>query len=192
MANPILDLLARNQGNVLTPELVVGLTQSIEGVLAEDTVHSSYSRVEPDPPEFVEQHPRLITSNRERVARWVADEVGQSCLWPGYSAVGWLDSEKFLITAGAVLESVTSTNANCHVAVRGGMSKTFAYAFFDYAFNQLSLERLTGYVNADNHAALEFDRKLGFEHEHTIKQGNGVDVHMLVMWRQSCKWINRE
>jgi RimJ/RimL family protein N-acetyltransferase len=92
-----------------------------------------------------------------------------------------------------VVESITATNAFVHVAFEGKYSlrRVLIRAFFDYVFNQLGLERITGYVDADNEAALRFDTHLGFEHEHTIKSGNGGDVMMLVMWRDKCRWIKR-
>ena len=187
----VLDLLARNQGNILTPELVVGLAQSIEAASSPEFT-TSVPRIDPPDPQHTAS-PRLVTDAKHWVGDWVKDRVGQPSDWSGHNAIGWLDPSCEYLTAGAVLENVTKTNATTHVAIdSGGISRTFIEAFFDYAFNQLGLERLTGYVDADNHAALQFDTKLGYVHEHTVKSGNGNDVHMLVMWRQSCKWINTE
>lgn len=189
----VLELLSRNQGNVLTPELVVGLAQSIYA--AQDQTHANRQiaaglpTYEPDDPRGFAS-PRLLTNDRDRVGAWVAERVGQQSPWGGFGAIGWLDADGENLIAGAVINNLTSTNASSHVAIDGPPSKTFTKAFFDYAFNQLGLERLTGYVDEDNHAALRFDQHLGYEHEHTITAGNGKDVHMLVIWRHSCKWIN--
>lgn len=92
-----------------------------------------------------------------------------------------------------VLNNITVSNASMHVAIEDGarLTRTMVRACFDYPFNQLGLERLTGHVEADNEAALRFDRHLGFEEEFVIPKGNGGDVVQMVMWRDRCRWIER-
>jgi RimJ/RimL family protein N-acetyltransferase len=90
------------------------------------------------------------------------------------------------------LNDITDTNASIHVAFanKHALKRVFIHAVFEFAFVQLGLKRLTGYVEVDNTDALIFDQHLGFELEHTIHDGsaNG-DVHMLVMWASKCRWL---
>ena len=110
--------------------------------------------------------------------------------WGSFAAIGQEDKEGNLVV-GMVLEGMTSTNAFMHVAIaaKSKLHLGMVRACFDYAFNQLGLERVTGIVRADNAEALRFDLHLGFEHEFTIPKGDGVDVHQLVLWKDRCKWI---
>jgi hypothetical protein len=46
-------------------------------------------------------------------------------------------------------------------------------------------------VEADNSAALKFNKHLGFEHESVMPKGgaDGQDMVFLVMWPNSCSWL---
>ena len=188
MNDPLFDLLARNQGNVLTPELIWGLSAAYtrHAALTPGTV-AHMAAQDPVP----RSDPRLLTDDRDRVGAWVAQRVGMLVPWGGFAALGHLDQAGRDLIGGVVFNNITATNANIHVALDGPLTRSFIHATFDYAFNQLDLHRLTGLVDADNAAALRFDTHLGFEYEHTIKEGNGGDVIMLVMWRDKCRWIRR-
>lgn len=184
------DILSRNQGSVLTPELIWGIVQSRQFSEPENI----YAGIPASQPELAAAHdPRLIVNERNRVGDWIAERVGQHGGWGPFGAIGLLDQSGGSLVAGALLNNITPTNASSHVVIenRHGLKRVLLYAFFDYAFNQLGLERLTGHVSADNAAALRFDQHLGYEHEFTIPKGNGGDLHQLVMWRDRCRWINR-
>jgi RimJ/RimL family protein N-acetyltransferase len=134
---------------------------------------------------------RLLTDQHARVAAWVAERVG-CCehAWAEYTTIG-LEREGELV-GGAVFESFTGTNANIHVAGSGPywMTRTFLFAVFDYAFNQLKLKRLTGYVEAANTRALDFDRKLGFKDEAVLEDAMpSGDVIILCMRAEHCRFI---
>lgn len=134
---------------------------------------------------------RLLTSEHARVAAWVAERAGCSHhAWAEYTTIG-LERDGELV-GGVVFESFTGTNANIHVAGSGPywMTRTFLFAVFDYAFNQLGLKRLTGYVEAANARALDFDRKLGFIDEAVLRDAvPSGDVIILCMRREDCRFI---
>ncbi len=189
--NPLLDILARNQGQVLTPELITGILHSFDLALP-DQVYSVL------PFRTVAEYagtddPRLVYNDRERVGAWVAQRVGMESHWGAFAALGLLDRPGGELVAGIVLSDITATNACAHVAFEGkhALKRVLIHAFFDYAFNQLDLHRLTGLVDADNHAALKFDQHLGFEYEFTIPDGNAGDLIQLVLWRDKCRWLRR-
>jgi len=187
--NPLADILARNQGNLLTPELVWGILRAYDESVPE-TVYAGASGVVPPEP-APHEDPRLVVNDKDRVGTWVAQRVSQLAPWGGFGAIGLLDRPGGDLVAGTVLNNITGTNATAHVAFEGrhSLKRVLLRAFFDYAFNQLDLERLTGLVDADNSDALRFDLHLGFKHEFTIPRGNGGDVHQLVMWRSDCRWL---
>jgi hypothetical protein len=188
--NPLVEILTRNQGQVLTPELIVGILHGFDAALPEHMCSVLPTRIVPEP---VNADPRLLCNDRERVGEWVAKRVGQLVDWGGFAAIGLLDDKLENLVAAGLLNNITATNANAHIAFDGkyALKRVLIRAFFDYAFNVLRLERLTGLVDADNEDALRFDYHIGFKHEFTIKNGNGGDVMMLVMHRDDCRWIKR-
>lgn len=191
--SPLHDILTRNLGSRLTPELAAGIIHGYESAVPDALCTAVATR--PSPPPDGTADPRLVVDDKAGVGLWVAQRLGLSSRpWGGgFNAIGWLDAPGGRLVAGVIIEGVTATNAFMHVAFSGryALKRTLIHATFDYVFNQLALERVTGWVDADNAAALRFDRHLGFEHEFTIPRGNGGDVHQLVMWRDRCRWIRR-
>lgn len=100
------------------------------------------------------------------------------------------------IIAGIVLNNLNGSNATCHIAV----AKTGKYLpelfrhFCEYAFRQCRLLRLTGLVPSDKPKVLAFDKHLGFEEEFLMKKAapDGADMHILVMWADTCRWLNKD
>lgn len=187
--NDLFPILQRNAGQCLTPELINGILNAYE-FAQHGPIDSMIPTRELAPPEY--EGPFLVANDRERVAEWVAKRIGMLGEWGTYAAIGQEDASGEL-AGGMVLEGMTGTNAFMHVAIsdKAKLHKSMVRACFDYAFNQLDLERVTGLVDADNEAALRFDLHLGFEHEFTIPKGNGGDVMQLVLWRDRCRWIKR-
>lgn len=188
--NQLADILYRNAGSVLTPELIVGILQSHE--------YSEHGPIDTTIPTkaaapYDYKGPRLVTDDRERVGEWVARRVGMQVAWTGgFNAIGQEDENGELVVGG-VVDGLTATNAFTHIAIadKAKLHRGMIHAMFDYVFRQLDLERVTGLVDAENEAALRFDQHLGFEPECVIKNGNAGDVIQLVMWRDKCRWIRR-
>lgn len=186
---PLQQILARNAGSLLTPELIVGILQGYESTIA-DSVYATFPTHEPALP-AAPLDPRLEI-DRHVVGPWVAQRVGLlSGNWGSFAALGLRDRPDGELVAGCILNNITDTNANAHIAFEGkyALKRSLIHAFFDYAFNQLGLERLTALVDVNNEAALRFDQHIGFVPEFVIPKGNGVDVVMLVMWKDTCRWI---
>lgn len=94
----------------------------------------------------------------------------------------------------AVVVFFDYTKFDCEMAVASidprWLNKTILRAIFRYAFEQLGCHRVTGRVKADNLHAIQFDEKLGFVREGTLRQAvDGVDVHIYGMLKTECRWI---
>ena len=190
--SPFIDILLRNQGQVLTPELVRGIVLSVDEALPDQVYAAMPGGAVPHPSAL--NDPRLVTDDKHRVGEWVAQRLGQPAInWGGFGAIGLLDPSGEQLVAGTVINGIYDTNGFAHVAFEGkhALKRSLIYAFFDYAFNQLGLERLTGTVDSTNADALRFDQHLGFRHEFTIPMGSAPDLIQLVMWRDQCRWIKR-
>jgi len=206
MANPTLaDILWRNQGNLLTPELIVGLVQGANYLqeqanaaeLAAQRLSTATVPI-PIPGDWVAapnprpSHKRLVLDQHERVANWVAEQTGCSAhAWAGYVCLG-LEDEHGMLIAGIVLESFNGRNANAHIAGIGRhwMNRNMLTSFFHYAFNHLKLTRLTGLVPRSNFSARAFDEHAGFKYECTLVDGAADgDLDVLVMRREDCRYL---
>lgn len=78
-----------------------------------------------------------------------------------------------------------------HVAGEGNwLTREYLWVCFDYVFRQLGVRKVLGEVDSTNQKALNFDRKLGFVHEYTIKDaGKCEDLHIMSMAREQCRWL---
>lgn len=191
----IADILHRNQGQVLTPELIAGIVLAMQQeerlVTGEPplTLPTGYTPTVPLRP----SNKRLVLDDHPRVAAFVAQQTDSDMNWIGYFGLGLeLDGE---LVAGVIIESYTGRNANIHVAGIGKhwLNRNYLAVVFDFCFNRLGLQRLTGLVEAGNTAALRFDTHLGFKHEHTMPDGGRHgDLHILCMRREDCRYLPNE
>lgn len=98
------------------------------------------------------------------------------------------------IVAGVVFERINACNAWVHIALEDGWlhgSRQFLRACFAYPFKQLKLKRLSGYVEAKNHAARTLDEHLGFKQEAVLHGAahDGGDILIYVMHREDCRYV---
>jgi RimJ/RimL family protein N-acetyltransferase len=195
------DILWRNEGQRLTPELIVGLLHGAEYLLESRPPPEVLSTASiPLPisgdwvaaPNLRESNKRLVLDEHVRVAEWVAQQTGCSAAgWAGYVCLG-LEDERGMLIAGVVLESYNGRNANVHIAGIGRqwLNRNMMMTFFHYCFNHLKLTRLTGLVPASNAAALAFDEHVGFKREAVLVDGAADgDLHVLVMRRSDCRYL---
>ncbi|MBP8023960.1 MAG: GNAT family N-acetyltransferase [Chromatiaceae bacterium] len=187
-------LLWRNQGQTLTPELIVGIQASFDECLVTGEPPVPIPGNWIAAPNLRPSRKTLVLDQHERVAQWVAERAGASVhAWAGYVCLG-LEEEGELV-AGVVMESFTGRSANMHVAGvgRNWVNRNMLQTCFIYAFDHLGLQRLTGLVPASNTAALAFDLHLGFRHEYTLVDGaKDGDLHILCMRRADCRFLPQE
>ena len=195
--NPLADLLWRNEGNRLTPELIVGLLHGADYLdqLATGTVPTPIQGDWVAAPHLRGSHKRLVLDQHQRVAEWVASQTGCSdAAWAGYVCLG-LENEAGELLAGIVLESYNGRSANVHIAGVGRqwMNRNMLVTFFHYCFNHLKLKRLTGLTPASNAPALAFNRHVGFEVEYVMPDGApDGDLVIQVLRPENCRYIPKE
>jgi RimJ/RimL family protein N-acetyltransferase len=134
---------------------------------------------------------KLIFDDRERVARWVAQGGDPLARYGNYYAMG-AEREGELVAGIVIDHMLPGANGFAHITIAKPGKDTYALirAFFDYAFRQQELKRVTGMCPSVWTAVLAFDKKLGFEEEFRIKDGfPGGDMVMLVMRPETCKWL---
>lgn len=186
------EILWRNQGQVLTPELIVGLQACYDEVMVTGEPPLPVTGNWRPAPHLRPSRKTLVLDQHARVAQWVAEQAGCSAhAWAGYVCLG-LEDETGMLVAGIVLESFTGRSANMHVAGVGKnwVNRNLIMTCFLYAFDHLGLKRITGLVPASNAAALAFDLHLGFKLEHTLIDGaKDGDLHILGMRREDCRYL---
>jgi RimJ/RimL family protein N-acetyltransferase len=135
----------------------------------------------------------LVLYDRERVGRWVADQVDQRSPWGAFNAFGIeKDGE---IVSGVVIHQINGANAFCHIAISRPtrLLPQLFYIVCDYCFRQLNLRRLTGMVPTNEPKTIAFDKHLGFEEEFIMKHGApNADMQVLVLWADNCRWLPKE
>jgi RimJ/RimL family protein N-acetyltransferase len=135
----------------------------------------------------------LVFDRQELIGSWVATQVNQGAEWGSFFAIGVMSGEQVL--AGVVINNYNGANATCHIAIaqQTKMLVPLLRSVCDYAFNHCKLKRLTGMVPSNEPKILAFDKHLGFEEEFVMKDGApGADMHVLVMWPDTCPWLRKE
>lgn len=96
------------------------------------------------------------------------------------------------LRGGVIYNGYTGSSINMHVA---SFEPTWIcidliWVSFHYPFIQMKCRKVFGQVRANNRAALEFDRKLGFKEETRISDvfPDG-DLIILSMRREDCRWL---
>jgi RimJ/RimL family protein N-acetyltransferase len=190
--NEVLNILERNQGQVLTPELIHGIFAAIEY----DKVNTLVPVIPlPDIPESAVEYRasnrRLVIDDPDRVARWVASMIGHPLMpWAGHVALG-LEKGNDLV-AGVVLENYNGVSAEVHLAGVGKhwMNRSMLFTFFRYAFEHLRLQRLSALVDVTNQTAIRLNEHFGFRIEHIIKGGSPAgDVALMGLRREDCRYL---
>lgn len=140
---------------------------------------------------------QLITSPVGVIQMFVSERLGHRAALPwGQSTVLGLASKNRLV-AGVIYNHFSSTNCCMHVAAVDGrqwLTPEFLFAAFDYPFNALGLQRVTGLVPEGNAEARRFDEHLGFKLEGKMRNALPAGEGMLVygMLREECRWISNE
>lgn len=135
-----------------------------------------------------------IISNPARVLAFV-NQYQPLAAMAGMKGLG-LERNGELI-AGVVYEGYNKYNVWMHVAAQPGarwMTREYLWYCFHYPFVELGVQRVSGYVEASNHAARRFDEHLGFKEEARLAgaASDGGDVISYVMWRDQCRFLRKE
>lgn len=127
--------------------------------------------------------------NDARVSRFVAAQNGGSDFTAHYSIGIERGGE---IVAGIVYDNFNPANVCMHVAatVPNWITRKLLYLVFDYPFNCLKVQRVTGLVPSTNESAIRFNIHLGFKHEtKLIGAWPGGDMLVFRMFRHECRFL---
>lgn len=95
------------------------------------------------------------------------------------------------IIAGVVYTDFNGRNVCVHQAVEGRFTRQYLWTLFDYAFNQLKVERVTGMIPEGNLKAKRLTEHLGFHLETILEDAHpSGDLLVYVMWKKDCRWLN--
>ena len=99
------------------------------------------------------------------------------------------------LVAAVIYEGFNGRNIFMHVAAVPGsrwMTRDFVRYVFHYPFNELGVDRITGYVDASNAAARRLDEHLGFKPEAVLHGASpdGGDMIFYVLRRSDFKHAN--
>ena len=136
---------------------------------------------------------RLIFDDRQRVGEWVSPSGDPLSTYGRFYAMG-VERDGELV-AGIVADHINGSNALAHIKITKPGKDTFALirAFFDYAFNQCKLKRVTGFTPSVWTKVVVFQKKIGFTEEFVIKDGYpGGDMVVFVMRPETCKWLTHK
>jgi len=135
---------------------------------------------------------RVIWDQPVRVGEWVSQRIGGEFNELLATAIG-MERDGELI-GGVIFDNYAGRSIAMHVAGEGGhwLTREFLRAVFGYAFNQLKVRKVLGYVDSTNEQARRFDEHIGFHLEHVITDAGKVgDLCIYSMTPEKCRWLNQ-
>lgn len=131
----------------------------------------------------------------QRVVDWVAT-VNDHYAKYGYGATGIGVERNGVIVGGAVFNDYTGANINIHFASDGKknwVTREFLWFIFYYAFCQVGVKRVSGFIWESNKASVEFAKRIGGELEaRLVDAAADGDVLLFKMTKDNCKWLQRK
>ncbi len=126
------------------------------------------------------------------VGRGVIDWVAKRALcYASDDARGIGLSRNGKIIAGVIYTDFNGRNVNVHQAVEGMLSREYLRTIFDYPFNQLKVERVTGIIPEGYSKARRLTEHFGFELETTLQDAHpSGDLLVYVIRKKDCRWLN--
>lgn len=104
-----------------------------------------------------------------------------------------IDEEKNETVAAVILDSWTPNGCQAHIIIQNPLilRHGFLEECFDFVFNVSGRGVINGVVKSDNEKALRFDKHIGFEETHRIKDGfdKGIDLIFVEIRKENCRWI---
>jgi RimJ/RimL family protein N-acetyltransferase len=101
-------------------------------------------------------------------------------------------TENGLLLGGVIFSGYTGVSIGIHVAGfrADWINRDMLWVTFDYPFNQLGVKKIFGQVASNNLKALEFNRKLGFTVEVTVKDVfPDADCVVMSLTRENCRGL---
>lgn len=121
------------------------------------------------------------------VVKWVGLKTGST--FGQATAIGLLKDGK--IVSGVAYTEFNGRNVFVHQAHEVPLNRQYLQTIFDYPFNQLKVERVTGVMPSCNEKARKLTEHFGFTLETTLKGAHpDGDLLYYVMRKKDCRWIN--
>jgi len=135
----------------------------------------------------------LITDQKDRVALWVAQQLGGASTWSGaFNAIG-VEHGGDLVAGVVVDRWIPGARCEVHLA---GLGKTwinrgFMRAIADYCYTQLQCKVVIAVIAASNTASQKFTKHVGFTEVCRIADAApDGDLVMFALPRSNCRWMN--
>jgi RimJ/RimL family protein N-acetyltransferase len=130
----------------------------------------------------------------KHVVEWVAKCTNEFGHFGTDVGIGWMRDGQ--IVAGVAYADWNGPNIVCHIASDGSrrwLTREYLWTIFDYPFNQCGCKRITVCVGQGNKDSVRFVKHLGFSPETTLRGAHPTgDLLVLVMWKESCRWISQD
>lgn len=137
---------------------------------------------------------KIIVGKNWIVGPWVAERTrGRYSIPLNDPTIGLAEDGRLI--GGVTYTGFNGANIQMHSACLEGhegiwLNREFLCYVFWYPFMQLNCKRVTACVAASNDVALDFDTKLGFVHEATLKDAlPDGDMLILRMMKEDCRWL---
>jgi RimJ/RimL family protein N-acetyltransferase len=134
----------------------------------------------------------IVFDQPQRCGNWAKQFIPHVSEWGAwYQAIG-LERDGQLV-ASVVYNYYTGFNIAMHIAAIPGcrwLTKEYLKVAFRYPFEQLNVQRVTGYVPSTNLTARRFDEHLGFVEEGRMRQAlPDDDLIVYGMLKTECRWL---
>ena len=121
--------------------------------------------------------------------RWASARIGDS-FDPRLSSWVTQRTEAGDVEAVTVFTGWSDANVFVSFASEKPVTRAYAHAVFDYAFNTLGVQRATLMSRASNTKAIELHQRLGAVHEATLQGFYGSeDAACSRILKPECKWL---
>jgi RimJ/RimL family protein N-acetyltransferase len=128
----------------------------------------------------------VITFDASLVSPWISEKAGGS--GEASSAIGLMRNNRLI--AGASYSGFTGGNVWIGTRIDFNPHGLFYGLAFDYPFNQLKVNRLSGIVRTNNSKAIRLNEHLGFKREALLRDYFlDSDAIVYVMYKDDCKFL---
>jgi len=124
------------------------------------------------------------------LAHWICDKIGYVPS-PHFRCLGSIDRTGTQLRGVVGYDGFNGASVVMHMAGEPGwIDKAMLFAAFDYPFNVMKCNQVLAMVPSGNTAALEINRRLGFE---TVAELQGAHpdgaLFVMRMTRDNCRWL---
>ena len=140
----------------------------------------------------------IVVDHDREIAAFMCERMGIQNAFQSGRGVGMLNAplgDTPRLVAGIWFEQFNGANMMMHVAADPDfrarwMTRELLWYTFHYPFIECGCRRVTGVISASNKEAIEFDERIGFRYEATLKDAApDGDMLVYVMFREDCRWL---